>query len=247
MNVKQDISQDEFDRIEKFITHQMTEKEKANFEKEVNTNPLFKAKFDEIKDITEGIERAELKEMLDKFHQEMEEQEKNHRKKLFFLNRKFLSVAASFLIIVFISTLLLVRPNKNQRLFAEYFSSDPGLVTAMSAKDKHYEFERGMVDFKTKNYNDAVNRWAPLASANPANDTLNYFLGVAYLELEETDSAIVRLEKATTVSQSKFINEAYWYLALAYILENRKEDAANALQNTNHPSKTKLLNELNEK
>lgn len=247
MNVKQDISQAEFERIEKFITKQMTDQEKVNFKKELKGNLLFKAKFDEIINITEGIERAELKEMLDKFHQEMGEQEKNHPAKPIFLNRKFLSVAASVLIIVVISTLLLVRPNKNQRLFAEYFSSDPGLVTAMSAKDKHYEFERGMVDFKTENYLEAVNRWEPLSAANPANDTLNYFLGVAYLELKKTDSAIVRLERATTVSQSKFINEAYWYLALAYILENRKEDAANALQNTNHPSKTKLLNELNEK
>jgi tetratricopeptide (TPR) repeat protein len=111
----------------------------------------------------------------------------------------------------------------------------------------NYEFERGMVDFKLEHYQSAIDRWEPLLTENPANDTLNYFLGTAYLELKNTEPAIARLKKVTEKPQSKFINEAHWYLALAYILENRTEDAVKILENTNHPSKAELLNKLNRK
>lgn len=240
----ENISQADFERIEKYITRKMKGIEKVNFEKELHTDPVLKAKFDELKGIIEGIEKAELKAKLEQIHTEAEAQGENGFRKKSRFNRIYLSTAASVIIIVFITTLLFLRPKEHERLFTQYFKSDPGLVTAMSSTDVNYEFERGMVDYKSGEYQSAIDRWTPLLAKSPENDTLNYFLGTANLELKDTEPAIDRLKKVTKEPQSKFFNEAHWYLALAYILENQIEDAALVLKNTNHPSKKELLNKL---
>ena len=100
------------------------------------------------------------------------------------------------------------------------------------------------MQLKCGDYQSAIDRWNLLLAKDSASDTLNYFLGTAYLELKNTKPAIVMLTRVTEIPQSKFVNEAYWYLALAYILEDRKEDAISALRKTNHPLKTELITKL---
>jgi len=243
MNNIQEISQTDFERIEKYLTNQMTGDEKISFEKELS-NPSLKAKVDELKDIIEGIQKTEFKESLNRFHRELETKGKKGLGKIFTINWKSLSFAASVILIAVVSALLYNRPSAIERLFTSYYKTDPGLVTAMSTKNMNYEFERGMVDFKSGDFQLAVDRWKPLLTENPASDTLNYFMGTSYLELKNTTLAIPRLIKVTEVPHSKFISDAYWYLALAYILDDRKKDAILALNKTNHPLKTELLNKL---
>jgi tetratricopeptide (TPR) repeat protein len=246
MNYRDDISPSDLERFESYIAHKMKGDEKVNFEKELINDPLLKAKFNEIKNIIEGIEKIEFKNKLEQIHREMDVGKDRPGNKFIF-NWKYLSVAASVLVIALISIFIFNQPKKNEKLFADYFKSDPGLVTAMSNRDMNYEFERGMIDYKSEKYQSAIDRWEQLLAENIANDTLNYFLGTAYLELKNPEPAITRLKKVTENPQSKFIDEAYWYLALAYILENRTEDAVMVLENTNHPSKEELLKKLGRK
>ena len=39
----------------------------------------------------------------------------------------------------------------HQKLFAQFYQEDPGLITAMSSEGQ-YEFDRAMVDYKSGNY-----------------------------------------------------------------------------------------------
>ncbi|MEZ5104011.1 MAG: hypothetical protein R2757_05920 [Draconibacterium sp.] len=247
MNLKQDISQADFERIEKYLSDKMGENEKLFFEKELKETPALNAKLDELKLIFEGIEKAEFKEKLNQFHREMGKDSNLRIVKTTSFNWKSLAVAASIIFIAVISVIFYNRPNANERLFAAYYKTDPGLVTAMSSKEMDYEFERGMVDFKSGEFQSAVNRWEPLLAGNPNSDTLNYFLGTAYLELRYSTQAIQNLHKVSENSQSKFVDDANWYLALAYILEDKKDEARQALIRTNHPLKAQLLNRLEEK
>ena len=246
MNQKQEISQADFERIEKYLSNKMAEDEKLDFEKELIVDSVLKSKFDELKALLEGVEKVEFKEVLNQFHQEMEAENKNQGEQVWF-NRKSLLVAASVLIIAIISVLYFNKPKNNEQLFAQFYKTDPGLVTAMSSKEMDYEFERGMVDFKSGEIQSAIERWNPLLAENPASDTLNYFLGVADLELKNTSQAIQRLQNVAGNPQSKFADDANWYLALAYILEDRKTEAVRALNQTSHASKEDLLNQLGEK
>src|SRR5690554_3639038 len=132
MDTIHDITQHDFERFENYIRNTFSKYERINFEKELSNNPPLRAKFDEIKLIIEGIEQAELKDTLEQIHRDLNLENKSLNKQSF-LNKKFITVAASSIgIILLISALFLIRPAKNEQLFAGYFKSDPGLVTAMS-------------------------------------------------------------------------------------------------------------------
>lgn len=247
MDHKKNISQAEFERIEKYLLNQMNAEDKLDFEKELSEDSDLQEKLEEIKTLTEGIEKLELMESLNQFHREMKEEENTAPQKIIRFNWKPFSVAASVILIAAISILYYNRPDRNERLFTKYYTTDPGLVTAMSANEDNYEFERGMVDFKSGKFQLAIDRWEPLLANNPTGDTLNYFLGTSYLELQNTAKAISRLEKVTENPESKFLNDAWWYLALAYTRDGDKDKAIMALRKTNHSAKNELLNQLEKK
>ena len=244
MNKPHNISQKEFESLESYILDRMDHDEKLSFEAELQSDPVLMEKYIEIRQLLEGIEEAELREKLDQFHKEIEANKKKGRtKKLFLFSSPFV-VAASILIVVIISVYLLVRPGANQRLYAAFYEPDPGLVTAMSSSNSEYEFDRGMVDFKTGNYKTAIERWQPLLKDRQGSDTLNYFIGSAYLALNEADMAIPKLEIVSQNPGSMFLDDANWYLALAYIQKGQIQKAAKALKKTNHPRKDKLLRKI---
>src|SRR5690606_2210724 len=78
-----------------------------------------------------------------------------------------------------------------------------GLPTTMGTASD-YEFYYGMVSYKRKEYGDAILRWEPLYAANPENDTVVYFLGVANLANSNPRQATKYLEMAQTKTESVF-------------------------------------------
>src|SRR4051812_67312 len=103
-----------------------------------------------------------------------------------------------------------------EKLFASYYKADPGLATVMSVSD-NYEFERAMVDYKTGNYSEALARWEKLAKENTMSDTLQYFIGSAYLAHNNPSAAVVYFDKVTAKPKSTFTDDAYWYKGMALL------------------------------
>jgi tetratricopeptide (TPR) repeat protein len=241
------ISQEEFERIESYLLKSMGEEEKVVFEKELLENKELSDKFQIIESILGGIEEAVFKENLEVFHQELQENTKNNVKEVKIFPWKPLSIAASFLLLMGLFTwLFLFRPDANEQLFMAHYQPDPGLVTAMG-NSMEYEFDRGMVDFKLGDYAAAIQRWEKLIQEKPGNDTLNYFLGAAHLGLRNTDSSEFYFEKVLSVGSSRFIEDAFWYLALTNVLKGDFEKALSNLDQSNHPEKEKLIQSLQKK
>lgn len=237
------ISQEEFERIEAYILNKMPAVERKRFEAGLKADSEMNKKFLEMKDILDGIEETALRNKLQQYHEELQNDKTRNFKKDARFNWRPLLAAASILLIVVVSMVLL-NGDKNDRLFAQFFNPDPGLVTAMSSHSDNYEFERGMVDYKTGNYEAALERWQPLLTKRPDSDTLNYFFGSAYMIKRQAGEAIPYFKKVTQNVQSQFLNDAYWYLALAYLKQDKTTDAVKALSHTNHPKKEELLNKL---
>ncbi|MFB6318426.1 tetratricopeptide repeat protein [Saccharicrinis sp. FJH54] len=244
MNKPHNISQKEFEQLERYILNLMDEDERQTMDAGIQSDAVLRDKVNEIRQLMEGIQEAELREIMNQFHQEIEKNRSSGRKRTVFLFSRPFAVAASVIVILALSVYLFMRPDRNQRLFADYYRTDPGLVTAMSSSNADYEFDRGMVDFKTGDYQAAIKRWQPLLDSRPESDTLNYFIGSAYLAVRDAGSAIPKLEKVAEEMHSDFRNDASWYLALAYLLNNQNEKAINILQKTSHPRKDELLRKI---
>lgn len=245
MKIPDSISQEEFEKIESYLLKSMSNSQQKIFEKELSENKALSAKFHTVKSMVNGIEEIAFRENLEGIHQEWEANASESQKKSWIWIRY--SIAASIILVIgFFSWLFWLRPDVSEQLFATYYQADPGLVTAMGGS-MEYEFDRGMVDYKTGNYPAAIQRWEDLIQENPGNDTINYFLGAAHLELNNTTPAKHYLQKVLESDGSKFKEEAIWYLALVNVLERDYEKAIIHLNQSDHPDKDKLTKSIQER
>lgn len=115
------------------------------------------------------------------------------------------------------------RPPLNERLYAEYHVADPGLPVPMSAT-RDPDFQDAMVAYKLGDLEEARAKWSRLLSADPANDTLNYYIASADLSNGDVAASIPYFKAVATDSSSAFHAKARWYLFLAYLHEGRWQD-----------------------
>lgn len=242
----QHTSQEEFEYIEKYLNGILDASDLKIFEQRLQDDADFKLKVEEYKALLTGIETQALKEQLNVFHKDIPNNTTHltsENTKVHTLNWKRLLVAA--VLIIAAGSFWFLNGNSNERLYAKYFTPDPGLPTTMSNTDD-YEFYEAMVFYKQGNYKDAISKWEILQKAKPDNDTLNYFIGVAYLADKNEDSAISLLEKVSKNSEFVFVNDAYYYLGLAYLKTEKTEKAKASLQNSTSDNSSALLSELND-
>jgi tetratricopeptide (TPR) repeat protein len=107
-----------------------------------------------------------------------------------------------------------------------------------------YDFYDAMVNYKREEYSVAIQKWEILLSEKPHNDTLNYFLGVSYLAQGNAEKASLLLSEATEDNASIFIDDAYYYSALAEIKRGNNESAIELLGKSKSQKSLSLLNEL---
>lgn len=239
------ISQEEFERIERYLLGAMRPDEQLSLEKELAENKVLSAQFKKVEAVLNGIEEIALRENLDAFHLEWDEN-RHARKKSHKIGIP-LSIAAFFLLLAgFFTWLFWMRPDANEQLFATYYQADPGLVTAMGSSED-YAFDRGMVDYKMGKFAPAIQRWEALLPEKPSNDTLHYFLGSAHLGLKNTAPAKMYLDRVTAQESSAFREDAFWYLALVNVLDKDYEKALLNLKKSNHPEKEELIKTIKEK
>lgn len=239
------ISQDEFERIERYLAGEMSGEERAVFETEMASNGTLRRHTEEIRIILAEVETSNLRQSMEQFHEALSETAVVPMQVVATKKTWWPWVAAASLALVLTLWVLQGRLSPNERMFTAFFEPDPGLVTAMSSTGA-YEFDRAMVDYKTGNYQEAIVRWEKLLPAKPDNDTLNYFLGASYLAKGEADKAIGFFQNVAKMPKGEFTDDTYWFLSLAYLKQGKTEAAIEALNKSEHPSKDKLLQALRE-
>ncbi|HEX2534891.1 MAG TPA: tetratricopeptide repeat protein [Chitinophagaceae bacterium] len=243
MNNDQHLTQEDWEELERYLEGTLTGDAYHRFHNRLSTDPALRAMLEEVRLLRTGIREVKLRGQLDDFHRELAVGAAPVRK--IGTNRKWYALAAASFILVLVTVGILFSRTGSQgeKLFAAFFEPDPGLATTMSA-ESDYAFNRGMIDFKTGQYAAAIDRWRPLLAGRPDSDTLHYFTGVAYLALGQADSTIPHLRTVWGVPQGTFRTDAGWYLALALLRQNRKQEALSYLQQTTHPRKDELLSRL---
>ena len=245
MKDNSNISQELFEAIERYINGTMEPDELKDFNDYLKIDPEFVAQVEDMKAMLLGIETQSLKEQLNTFHEEITKEKtlKVTSKKVHHLF--FSKIAAAAAIIIAIGSIWFFSGSANQKIYTTYFKPDPGLATTMSSTD-NFEFYEAMVYYKHKNYNLAIKKWQVLSNKKPDNDTLNYFLGVAYMANKNIEKAIPFLEKTIETTNSNFslLNDAYYYLGLAYLKEGNINLAKKYLSLSNTSNSKDIISEL---
>jgi len=239
-----DISQELLEIIERYINGSMTSQELKDFNQLLELDKDFKIKVEDIKTMLYGIETQALKEQLDTFHKDIPKTEvkKSKYKKVRYLNLSKIAAAAA--IIIAVGSIWFFSTPKNDKLYTNYFKPDPGLPTTMSSTD-NFDFYDAMVNYKHGDYQIAIDKWKVLQERKPENDTLNYFLGVAHLANKSVSDAIPFLERSIEAEDSfVFLDDAYYYLGLAYLKEGNTELAKKNLSISNTKTSKEIISKL---
>ncbi|HRP89970.1 MAG TPA: hypothetical protein PKX92_08020 [Edaphocola sp.] len=242
----QELSQEETERIDAFLNQDLSKAEQEAFLDEVNNNPEWAAKVKSQKLLRIAIQEYGLKKSLDQFHLETKNSPQlpptlnsNGKKNIKWF---WLTGLVAFLLI---GGFFMLQNTNVPNLYQQYYKVDPGLMTTMGESD-NYEFERGMVDFKEQAYDKAIQRWQPLLQQQPNNDTLSYFMGIAFQVLGKEQKAETFLQPITQKSNSVFFKDANWYLGLLKIKQNKSKEAIPFLQKSEYKKSAELIKRIND-
>ncbi|SRX52708.1 CDC27 family protein [Aequorivita sp. CIP111184] len=238
-NKKIENNQENQELIDAYLLGKLDTAELADFNERMKIYTDFKTLVEEQRLLFNSVEEYNLKNALDNFHEDIAEEPEKKWK-----NIGWLALAASFLILIGVTSwAIFTSGNSPEKVFAENFKPDPGLPTTMGTSSE-YEFYYGMVNYKRKEYADAISRWEPIYGAHPENDTLVYFLGVANLANGNARQAEKYLQKANKKTKSVFYEDTKYYLALSLLKENKIQEAIETLTNSSSSANISLLQQI---
>lgn len=241
MTDDQHIPQQEQEQIERYLSGEMDPAEQEAFRTRLINDPLLQSRVNEIKLLSVGIQEVNLSSRLEEFHSNIPVT--GRAKAEVYSMRKWMVAASSIIVIGLAALWFFTREKTNDKLYADYFQPDPGLLSAMSASS-NYSFEKAMVDYKSGKYNEAISGWRQLLNNGAASDTLNYFMASAFLASDRSDSAIIYFDKVQTSQKSVFIAESYWYKGLALIKQGRITEAITSIEKSDRKEKEDLITQL---
>lgn len=139
----------------------------------------------------------------------------------------FLKYAAVFLVLIGIGSILVFNNlNSSSKLYSKYYQKDVGLPVLMSSNSKIL-FNESMNAYKDDDFKNSLNGFEKLLQNNPKNDTLNYYIGCSYLEINELDKSISSFQKVD--DNSVFKEKSEFRLALLYLKKNDYEKSKKIL------------------
>ena len=244
MKIADNITTEELDLIDAFLSAQETPEQKIVFAEKMEKEIDWKDKINTVRLLKAGISEAAIKQKLENFHEEIDAPKENKTavKKM----HKSYSVwwAAASVAAIFLIGFFFFKNDKYENAYTKFYKADPGLITVMGIAD-NYNFEEGMVQYKNAKYQKALELWSDPLKTNAQNDTLLYFTASAHQALKEKDKATENYLKVLKQTNSAFYKDASWYLGLIYLENKETEKAKPLLLQSERPEATDLLQKIN--
>lgn len=205
------LAQGRFEDIEAYLLGSLPAAERLRFEQELNTDAELRAEVAMQRENMLAVELGGMQQTLRRIMAQDEERGTTGW-------GHYLKYAAAVAALLIGALWWFSRPPVNERLFAEYHQTDPGLPVPMSVT-RDPAFQDAMVAYKMGEYKEAVAKWSGLLPASSAKDTLNYYIASAHLANGETAMAIPFFEAVTSDPASVFHEKAKWFLFLSFLRE----------------------------
>lgn len=202
--------------LEKYLS--LDDSERAAFEKALSSEE--QAGLARELGIMEGLNeefRKELRSKVGAFEQKSERARK--------MNPAFIGIAASFLLVSVFAVYLL---QDKESLFDQYYEAYPNYeLTALRGEDNLSAREEAYKAYDAADYELVIRQFTALESRQAADE---FFLGIAYLETNQLDEALERLQLVISFENADYLDAARWYTALVNIKQENEPIATELLK-----------------
>jgi hypothetical protein len=218
--------------IEAYLEGNLSEEEKVDFEVRLLVDKDLEEEFELYKKIVGSFKDIQSKNIRQKLQAIDEELDNRNNSS----TNKFYWWAGMAVSLIFLQ-IFLYKSNSTIPLPLE-----EGLPVLMG-ENNNVEFQNAMQLFKAGKYDASVNRFNRLINSNQDNDTLNYFLGYAELNVQQYLSAKTHLGIVYANKSSVFNLKAKYFLAYALYKNNKTEEAKVLLDELNSNSANPFIEE----
>lgn len=209
------------DLLYSYFSNSLTAEQEVLFQKLLETDPTFKAEFEQefnLKKAIQSFESEKLKAKLQGFEREITS------KKTPNFNYRYLAVAASIVLLLGWFGYNSFFGTNYSNLYADNFNEYPNTVYTITRGDDENTIEReAFVAYETKNYQVAIEKFDAISDVSEKK-YIPFYKAQAYLAMENTTNAKTLFTEVVK-NNTEFIAESTWYLALIAIKEENKVEA----------------------
>jgi len=216
-----------------YFSNQLTPEQQRLFKELLQTDADFKQQFDFEKDLKQVIgekEVGKLKAKLVGFEKEVSKDATPVRT-LTRTNYRKWAMAASVALLIGLGWFgyqNFAGPDYD-KLYDDNFQHYPNTVYAITRGESTETMERAAFSaYELGDYQTAIRNFNSIPKTD-SNGYLDFYLGLSHLNLGQTDEAKAFFEKVIA-SNAEFKPEAHWYLALAALKQEKKEEARRYLE-----------------
>ncbi|MGD1848721.1 MAG: tetratricopeptide repeat protein [Salibacteraceae bacterium] len=241
------------ERIERYLAGTLSAEERQEFEQELRTNADLRqalALEKESRALLGDAPRMELRELVAQvgkaYHQEHLSTKPRYR---WWWQAAVVAVLVGVAVVI---GWLSQNPSSNEALFAAYYEPYPAYITQRSADSAQTDpVKIGLALYEKGDYAAAKKQLEQVAGA-PGQQAI-FYRGICALELGESTAAVPLFEQVIADADNFYVEQATWYLALAYLQEGQveaaKQQLKKILESPNHANRVQaeaLLEQLSE-
>ena len=215
------------DQILAYLNGEMTEEDKSEFEAVLQKDESLQKQLILIKVLQDDLDRARVIRHL-----------RDKPAPVITLNRRFikpLMLAAGVVLLAGLG-LLFIKNKESQpdSLFYTYYEKPLRLPAMKMGSLNPHSFlnhcQYAMASYASGDYETTLANLTKLKARFANNDSLQFYLGICYIELGQPDSAAFYFDKLLLQSSGEYKDASGWYRLLVYLQEEKPDEAAVFIQ-----------------
>ncbi len=230
-----------YELIENYLTNEMSDKERQQFEEQLATDMELKEELKlhkQMADVLKGEKIHQFRSVLKNVDNEWKKPaKKKDEGKVVRMNfRRVLAIAASLALLIFAWQFFFSDSNElnGGKLFSDHFEPYQMILNQRSVGDETPEktvlLNTGIKQYAAGEFAASSIAFRQLMNADPSNISFQFYYALSLLGNNEPNIAIPVFEKIINMEGHLFLEQSRWYLGLAYLQNNEKEKAANILK-----------------
>ncbi len=211
--------------IDKYLRGELTEEERQEFDTRMATDKEFAddvAMMQNLGPVAEDVDDENFRELMAEFEAEAPTSTSSTN-----LWKNLLVAASIFAVLGLAVYYNLTQPISSSDLYDNYYESYPNVVNPMVRGEEPTEADKAFSAYESGRYEEALQRFEELYKTEGTSYYL-FYMAISHLELENAEAAIELLNEFSG-TEDKLADRAGWYLAMAYLQLDDKEQAKAAL------------------